>query len=223
MFLGFLIFYALSFFISHFTYHNIEKPQSFIFKIIIIAILANNSFYLCKQFIYFISILTSSIQEVGFNIFHINISFSSLIDNLNNSIYSIDSNSNLFSLDGLIKSFSSFGLLNLILTYSLRYVMIKVFILLSPFCILSLCQNSTSWIFKCWIKSFFSLLFVQILISIILLLTFSINIDSNDILNKLIYIGSIYALTKANNFVKELFGGISTNVSSNFSNIRFLQ
>ena len=101
--------------------------------------------------------------------------------------------------------------------------MIKVFILLSPFCILSLCQNSTSWIFKCWIKSFFSLLFVQILISIILLLTFSINIDSNDILNKLIYIGSIYALTKANNFVKELFGGISTNVSSNFSNIRFLQ
>lgn len=101
--------------------------------------------------------------------------------------------------------------------------MIKVFILLSPFAILSLCQNSTSWIFKCWIKSFFSLLFVQILISIILLLTFSITPEYSDIFNKLIYIGSIYALIKANDFVKELFGGISTSVSSNILNLRYLK
>ena len=98
--------------------------------------------------------------------------------------------------------------------------MVKVFILLSPFAILTLCQNSTSWIFKTWIKSFFSLLFVQIFISIILLLTFSINISNNDIFSKLMYIGCIYALTRANIFVKELFGGISTNITNNISNIR---
>ena len=221
--IGFLIFYAVNYFISHITYHSVEKPQSFLFKIILLSIIANFSFDICKQIIMLNSLITSAILELGKSIFNTEISFSSLIDNLNNSIYNTDNNLNLFSLDGIIKSFTSYGLFNLIFTYSLRYIMIKVFILISPFAIITLSQNSTSWIFKCWIKSFISLLFVQIFIAIIMLLTFSINVEninSNDIFSKLIFIGSIYALIKANTFVKELFGGISTSISSNISSLR---
>ena len=34
------------------------------------------------------------------------------------------------------------------------------------------------------------------------------------------YIGGIYALSKANSYVRELIGGVSTDISSNFNNIK---
>ena len=40
-------------------------------------------------------------------------------------------------------------------------------------------------------------------------------------ISKILYIGIIYALTRANGYIKEMFGGITTTVStglSNFSN-----
>ena len=39
---------------------------------------------------------------------------------------------------------------------------------------------------------------------------------------KIICIGSLYALTKANSYIRDLIGGISTDVSSNFSSLRYL-
>ena len=64
---------------------------------------------------------------------------------------------NLFSLDGLIKSVLSVSLLSLVFSYSLRYIFVKVFILLAPFAILSLCLQNTSWFFKAWFRNLFSL------------------------------------------------------------------
>ena len=107
--------------------------------------------------------------------------------------------------------------MNLVFTYSLRYILIKVFILITPFAILSLINQSTSWFFKTWFRSIFSLLIIQSFVSLILLITFSINSTNTNILNKLLYIGSLYAITKANFYIKELIGGISTNVSSNLN------
>ena len=39
--------------------------------------------------------------------------------------------------------------------------------------------------------------------------------QSESILSKLIYIGGIYALIRANSYMKNLVGGISTDVSTN--------
>ena len=217
--IGFIIFYSINYFMSHFTYNSVEKPQSFIFKIIIISILINYSMDICKGIVYLNSLISSGIQEAGFTIFNININFSSLINSINNNIYNL-SNSNFFSIDGILKSFTSIGLINLIFTYSLRYIMVKVFILLSPFAILTLSTKSSSWIFKNWLKSFVSLLIVQSFISIILFITLSINVNSDNLLNKILFIGSIYALIRANSFIKEIFGGISTTVSSNILNFK---
>ena len=65
---------------------------------------------------------------------------------------------------------------------------------------------------------FCDILLVQILISIILLLSFTINISQNTTISKLLYIGIISALVRASNYMKELFGGISTTINSGFSN-----
>ena len=90
--------------------------------------------------------------------------------------------------------------------------MIKVFVLISPFAILSLCLDNTSWFLKACIKNLFSLLLIQIIVSLILVILFSVNTSNNDLFSKFIYIGGIYALIKANSFVREFIGGISTNI-----------
>ena len=145
--------------------------------------------------------------------------FSSLIKELNN-IISIEGNSfNIFSLDGLMKSFITFGLFNLTFTYALRYIMLKVFILLCPFAILSLINKNSIWIFKSWSRIILSLLLIQIFISLILLIIFSINYSDN-IFSKLLYVGGIYALIKANQFMREFMGGLSTDVNAGFSNLK---
>lgn len=48
----------------------------------------------------------------------------------------------------------------------------KVFILIAPFAILSLCNSRTSWFFKAWIKSFIAMLLLQTFIALILLICF---------------------------------------------------
>lgn len=218
---GFIIYYAINYLISHLTYSQIDSPKQFIFKAIIFISIMNSSLWICEQIINIIYIVTSCISSIGLNIFDTNITFSNFIDNINQNIYISGNSLNIFSFDGIIKSFTSFGLISLVFTYSLRYIMIQIFILISPFAFLSLITNTSEWFFKVWIKTFLSLLLVQILISFILLLSFSIEITSNSMISKLLYIGIIYALTRANTYIKELFGGITTTVSAgmnSFSN-----
>lgn len=136
--------------------------------------------------------------------------------NVINSNFSVDTNSlDIFSLDGIIKGTLSVSLVNLVFTYSFRYVMVKVFVLLSPLAILSLSLNSTSWFFKTWIRNLFSMLFIQIIVSIVLVLLFSMDFSSSNLLFKFVYVGGVYVLIKANSFVREFIGGVSTTVSQN--------
>ena len=111
------------------------------------------------------------------------------------------------------------SLLNLVFTYSFRYVMIKIFILLTPFAILSLILENTSWFFKAWIRNLFSLLFIQIIVAIVLLILFSIDYSSNNLMTKFIYVGAIYALIQANSFVRDFIGGVSTTFTQNVENL----
>lgn len=215
--LGFILYYSINYLISHLTYSQIDSPKQFVFKALIFIAIMNSSLWICEQIINIIYIITSAISEIGINIFNKPISFSSFIDSINQNLYTSGEIFNIFSFDGIIKSFTSFGLINLVFTYSLRYIMVQIFILLSPFAFLSLITNSSEWFFKVWIKSFLSLLLVQILISLILLLSFSIELNLNSNISKLLYIGIIYALIRANSYIKELFGGISTTVSSGIS------
>ena len=177
----------------------------------------NSSLWICEEIIHIISIVTNLISYIGSQIFSKSISFSNLVENLNKIIYLSDSEFDVFSFDGIIKSFVSVGFINLIFTYSLRYIMIQIFILISPFAFLSLILNSSEWFFKVWLKTFLSLLLTQILVSTIILLSFSINSSFSFTINKVLYIGIIFALNKSNSYMKELFGGISTTINMKFS------
>lgn len=219
--IGFVLYYLVNLFISYYSYSEVQKPTQYVFRIIIFVILMNSSYFICEQLINLNSNISLAIRQIGEDIFGKEICFNSLIKELNN-IISINGNSfNIFSLDGIIKSFISIGLFNLVFNYSLRYIMLKVFILICPFAILSLINKNTIWIFKSWIRIIISLLFFQILISLILLIIFSIEYSDN-IFSKLLYIGGIYSLIKANQFIREFIGGISTEINSNFSNLKLL-
>lgn len=221
--LGFILYYAIRYLMSHITYNKVENPFGFIIKLVIFGICMNFSFFIIEMFLDLASNISLAIRNLGENLFGKPICFSELINVINKNI-SVDSNSlNIFSVDGLIKSTLSMSLLNLVFSYSLRYIMIKVFVLLTPFAFLSLTLDLTSWFFKSWFRNLFSLLFIQIIVSIVLLLLFSLDFSTSNLLNKFIYVGGIYALIKANSFVREFMGGVSTNVSQtvhNFANFK---
>lgn len=217
---GYLIYYSIKLILSRLEITEVERPFQFIFKLIICAICMNFSFFICDELIYFISLISNLVRDIGEGLFNTQICFSNLILKLNNILSNSESNLNIFSIDGIIKSLISLGLLNLVITYSIRYVLIKIFVLLSPFCFLSLCNKNTSILFKAWIKSFLSLLIVQVFVAIILLLIFSLNLKSNNISSKLILFAAISILIKANGYVRELLGGISSEANMSFNNLK---
>ena len=216
---GYLIYYAFKLLFSHLGVTQVERPGQFILKIIIYSICMNFSLFICDEIIYIVSMISSAIRQVGESLFDTKICFSTMINELN-SVISINDNLDIFSLDGIIKTLISVGLLNLVITYAVRFVLIKVFVLISPFAILSLCNKNTSILFNSWFKSFLSLMLVQVFVAIILLLIFSLNVSSYNIFSKFILIGAIFILIKANSYIKELLGGISSDVNMGLNNFK---
>lgn len=215
---GIILYFAIRLLLSHMVYSQIEKPQSFLLKLIIYGICMNFSYFLISEFLDIFSNISLAIRNLGENLFNKNVCFSELILDINNNISINNSSLDIFSLDGLIKSLISISLLGLVFSYSFRYILIKVFILITPFAILSNCLMSTSWFFKSWFRTLFSLLFIQIIVSIILLILFSVDYSSSNLFNKFIYIGGLFALIKSNSFVRDFLGGVSTDISQNVNN-----
>ena len=220
---AFLLYYAIKYLLSHMTFDRIDRPSSFFIKMVLYAICMNSSFFIVELFIDFMSNISLVIRSIGEDLFNESICFSSLITNINTNIAIDTSSLNIFTIDGLIKSILSVSLLNLVFTYSLRYIFVKVFVLITPFAFLSLILSNTSWFFKAWLKNLFSLLFIQIIVSLILLLMFSVDFSSTELLNKFIYVGGMYGLIRANALVRDFIGGVSTTITQSvksFTNLK---
>lgn len=214
---GFILYYAISLILSHIAMFRLQTPYQFICKLIIISIVINYTYDICSFLLDLNSNISLAIRSIGENLFNSSICFSNLEDKLTN-ISNLSNTFNVFSIQGFLKSFSSIGLLNLILSYSLRYIMIKIFILIFPFAVISTLNESSSYFFKSYIKSFVSLLFTQTIVALVLLLIYSLDFNTNNLFSQVIFIGAIYCLSRINYFMKELMGGISTTVYSS-SNI----
>ncbi len=219
--LGVIIFYSINYLFSHLFISKIDSPSQFIFKLIVFTIAMNSSFWICEQIINIVSIITEIIQDIGKSLFSEEISFSNLLQQINSKLYSGEFEISMASFDGIIKSFISVSFVNLAFSYSLRYVMVQVFVMISPFAFLCLINNKTEWFFKVWIKTFLSLILEQILIVFILLIAFSLDGLKTDI-SKILYIGIMYALMKTNNYMYMMFGGISTTVQQSINNMKML-
>lgn len=215
--IGYILYYSVKYLISNFTFSKIENPVQFVFKIIIFGIAMNGSYFIIGQILDINFEISNAIKSVGEDLFNKSISFSKLIEYINTNLKIADGNLNVFSVEGIIKGTTTISLVNLITVYAIRYVAIKILILISPFAILSLCLENTEVFFKLWIRNLLSMIFIQIIVSIVLLILFSIDYNSNDIMTKFTYIGGIYCLLKANSFIKEFMmgTGISTNIQNN--------
>ena len=220
--LGFLIFFSIRYLFSHIIYTKSETAKEFVFKLIIFSIFMNNSLWICKEIIKVFDICSSYIIYTVEEASNLKISFSEFINIINKSLFWTQDSSNLLSFSGIVKSFSSIGLVNLIFTFSLRYIMIIAFIIISPFAFLSLSTQKTSWIFTTWIKSFLSLLFYQVLISIILSIGFSFGSITPTLLSSVFYVGIILALQKSGYFISSLTGSINISSNNTLSSMKHL-
>lgn len=218
---GFVIYYCFRLMLSYYSGNGIEKPNQFLVKAIICAICINYSLFFCTKIIKINNLISDSFCQLGYNICKKEISFNTLILETNNFI-NLENNFNIFSFNGLLKSSISIGMINLLFSYSIRYILIKILILLSPFAILSLIMQATSWVFKIWLRTFISLLLLQSFVALILLIIFMINISVTDILSQISYISALFILSKANSYIKEIFGGVSTDFNANISSIKSL-
>ena len=219
---GYILYYSAKYLSSNFTLSKIENPTQFFLKLIIFGIAMNSSYFIIQQILEINSGITSAIRSIGEDLFKQNISFSELIEAINSNLKITENNLNIFSVDGLIKGTTTISLVNLVTVYALRYITIKILVLISPFAILSLSLENTSVFFKLWLRNLLSMLFIQIIVSLILLILFSVDYKSNDLMVKFVYVGGIYSLIKANSFVKEFMmgTGISTNVQGNIGLVK---
>lgn len=217
--LAYLLYYCVKLFLSYYSGTQVQRPYQFIFKLILCAIIMNSSYFICEQLINITDLITQALQEIGSNFTSKTISFKTLVTELNSVISISGTSLDIFSLTGIIKSFCSIGLISLMFSYAIRLIMVKVFIILAPFAILGCSINSFNWFFRSWFRSFFSLLFMQFFITIILIVTLSLDFSSN-LISKFLYVGSIYALTKSNTYIRSLIGGISTEINTNLSTLK---
>lgn len=219
---GFILYYIITLILSHIISIKLQPTHQFLFKLIIISILINYTENICGFLLDLNSKISLCVRSIGEDLFNSEICFSALENKINYYISDESLSFNIFSIQGFLKTFSSVGILKLILSYSFRYILIKVFVFLFPFAIISLLNETTSYFFKAYIKSFISLLFVQTIVALVLLITFSLDFTSHQLFSQVIFIGSIYALSRVNYFTQELMGGISTTVYSNASNLKTL-
>ena len=127
--------------ISLYTGSETQFPYLYTIKTAVYVILINFSPYICEQIINLNSIFTEYLSELGKYLFDIDMNFISLYNSINN-IVSEANTFELFSIDGIIQSITTFGFLSLLITYIIRFILLKILILTSPFAFLCLIEDN---------------------------------------------------------------------------------
>lgn len=220
---GFLLYYAIAYLFSIITCSNFQRPLSFVTKLLLTAILIRFSLPICEKIIDLFYLISSIVKSLGNSLFSIELSFSVIYDKLKELFFSdLSMPFSFFSFDGLLRTFITFGFVNLLFTYSVRFIYVKILVLVSPLAFLSLSLDQSAWIFKIWLKNFISQLFTQVIICIVLLIIFSLKSVTNPTIVKLLYVASVVCLMRASSFVKDFTSGFTSDVSSSFSSVKSL-
>lgn len=201
LFFGIVLFYVLQFTMSHLFSLITSSPYEFIFKSIIFIACANSSLWICEQIIYLISLISDSILELGNLINGSEITFSSLLTRINTLLYPTIETFNIFSFSGFLKICSTIGISYILIIYTIRFLGLKILVLLSPFAFISLINNQFDGFFKKWIKLFLITLSIQIFVALTLVLGFSLDFISGDVLSELIYLAIIMIIANFHRYL----------------------
>lgn len=217
--MGIALYYIVNYFIRKIINEEIENPYTFIIK----SIIAGFFIIYIKDIVLFVisvnNIITKEILNLTQTFFNQRVTFENILIKINETLYVQGEGFNVMSFDGIIKIYLVFGIINLIFEYSLRYVMIKIMFILSPIFVAFKTNRKTEYLYNNWVKGMFGLLFMQNIIAIILVISTRFITSPLILINKIIYIGMIYALIKVNVFIKEIFGGVSIEVQTPIKNI----
>ena len=217
--IGIALYYIVNYFIRKIINEEIENPYTFIIK----SIIAGFFIIYIKDIVLFVisvnNIITKEILNLTQTFFNQRVTFENILIKINETLYVQGEGFNVMSFDGIIKIYLVFGIINLIFEYSLRYVMIKIMFILSPIFVAFKTNRKTEYLYNNWVKGMFGLLFMQNIIAIILVISIRFITSPLIPINKIIYIGMIYALIKVNVFIKEIFGGVSIEVQTPIKNI----
>lgn len=105
---GFLLYYAISYLLSHLTFSQVESPFQFIFKLLLCAIALNASQLLCSALISACSHISTMICELGNFLFGYDVSFFALINDVIPKKYFLSNSFSLFSFDRITLIFHIF-------------------------------------------------------------------------------------------------------------------
>lgn len=205
---------VISIVISIYTNKEASSPFLYIVKSVIIIIIMNNCLFICEQIIEINSYVTTYLIELGEHLFKKTISFLTFANEINTYISSSNT-FDLFSLDGVIKSMVTLGSITLLVSYIIRFILIKLLILCSPFVFLCLLQENLKPYFNNWLKYFISLLLTQNIVCIVLYIPYILEFN-NDTYSKFLIICTITILYKLNSYIKEFMGGFSTDSNIGF-------
>ena len=212
--LFFVIYYVFKELIGIYNGNKIETIYVFIIRIIIVCIIVNFSYYICEEILNIFGILGESIDTYASDLINRKVTF----ENLKDSIINIENiiNTDLVSLDGIIKGIISFGSVSILISFSVRYVTVIFLIIISPLAFVCLSSNLTSGIFNMWVKMLIVNLTLQIGIKLLIFIPLAYK-NQNDIIYKIILVGTISLIYKFNIFIKELLARISNE--NNVKNI----
>lgn len=209
---AFVLYYCIRLLTAQFSGTENESPGRFFLRVIISAILMNCSLDICNLLINGANQISSIFISIGSDLFKTQISFQSLINTLQNAS---SNNFNIFSLNGILSATLSISAITLLANFAFRYILVKLLILSAPFAFLCFSNKTTEPFLKSWYRTFLTMLLIQIVISVLLIIPYAILKDHTDqTFNQILLIGSISALLKSSQIVKEFFGGIGIN--SNF-------
>lgn len=217
---GMVIYHIGKIIFSIYTGIETQFPYLYAIRTVIYGILMNTSLFICEQIINLNSLITEYLSELGKYLFDIDMTFVSLYNSINNIVSDVNT-FELFSIDGIIHCTTSFGFITLLITYILRFILLKLLIMASPFALLCLTEDNLKQYFGSWLKYLIILLLTQ---NIVILVLYIPNIldNSNEIYFKILIVGVIYTLHQLNSYIRELLGGfnINSNINLGLSNIK---
>ena len=206
--LFFITYYIFTQLISLFNGNKAENIYIFIFKVIIITLVINNSYFICETILDLNEKFEDIVSYYGKEITKNEISFT----NLKERIIDVQDflNTDLISLDGIIKGVISFGSITILINFSIRYVIIILLILLFPIFASMCLSNVTINMFFNYLKTLIMMLLTGSIVKIIMILPLVYK-DVDSIMYKIVLVGSIYVIYKLNTYVKEMFANINLN------------
>ena len=174
---------------------NIDIMQ-FMLRLIACSILSVYSWYICETLLDINFMISDVIQSIGHDIVGSKINF----DTLKNIISNMKPDENFLSLDGAITG--------MLFTFCIRYFMTIFLIIVAPISFMLAIDKNTYGIFSRWFKAFIANITIQNIALVFMIIPLSIK-DTDNVMFKVVLVGSIYSLYKINDFVKGIVSHMS--------------